>query len=140
MNNNNDNNNFDYHKEEDIFYNNDPSLPAQGSKHRYTDDELKEFVKCYNDPAYFIKHYVKIINLNNGVVPFILYPYQEKLIEQYHDNRFCLAMLGRQMGKCCKNTTKIKIRGKDKKEFEITCEDFYKWLKSKEVLNISKKD
>lgn len=134
------NSNIDNHnKEEEIFYNNDSSLPAQGSKHRYTDAELKEFVKCYNDPAYFIKNYVKIINLNNGVVPFTLYPYQEKLIKQYHDNRFCLAMLGRQMGKCCKNTTKIKIRGKDKKEFEITCEDFYKWLKSKEVLNISKK-
>lgn len=92
-------NTFNNNEEEEIFYNNDSSLPALGSKHRYTDNELKEIVKCYNEPTYFIKNYVKIINLNNGVVPFLLYPYQEKLIEQYHDNRFCLAMLGRQMGK-----------------------------------------
>lgn len=127
--------------DDDVFYNKDPSLPALGSNHKFTPDEIAEIVKCKNDPIYFIKNYVKITNLDSGVpIPFNLFPYQEKLIQQYHENRFCVSMCGRQMGKCCKNTTKIKIRGKDKKEFEITCEDFYKWLKFKEVLNISKKD
>lgn len=86
--------------DDDVFYNKDPSLPAPGSNHKFTPDEIAEIVKCKNDPIYFIKNYVKITNLDSGVpIPFNLFPYQEKLIQQYHENRFCVSMCGRQMGK-----------------------------------------
>lgn len=119
----------------DSFYKNDATLPALGSTHNYTEDEAREIIKCKRDPAYFIKNYIRVNNLDKGIVPFVLYPYQEKLIEQYHNNRFCLSMLGRQMGKCLTGDSKIRIRDKNKKEFEITCQEFYEWCKFQEFYN-----
>jgi hypothetical protein len=62
----------------------------------FTEDQVKEFIKCKNDPVYFINNYVKIGQL----VPAIkLYDYQEDLIRKYHNNRFCITKACRQSGK-----------------------------------------
>jgi phage terminase large subunit-like protein len=61
--------------------------------------EQQEYVKCKFDVIYFIKKYVQIISLDEGVVPFHLFPYQEKMIKHMEDNRFSIFMTSRQMGK-----------------------------------------
>jgi hypothetical protein len=52
-----------------------------------------------NDPAYFARTYVKVINLDKGLVPFDLYPYQEKMFKHFNENRFSIVLACRQSGK-----------------------------------------
>ena len=45
--------------------------------------EELEYQKCMQDPAYFARTYVKIISLDEGLVPFDLYPYQEEMFKHF---------------------------------------------------------
>jgi hypothetical protein len=65
----------------------------------YSEDQIQEYLKCMNSPAYFAKTYAKVINLNRGLVPFDLYPYQEKMFEHFENNRFNIVLACRQSGK-----------------------------------------
>ena len=65
----------------------------------FTPDQIQEFVKCKADPVYFCKNYIKIVSLDEGLVPFNLYDFQEEMINSFHDNRFNIAKLPRQTGK-----------------------------------------
>ena len=51
------------------------------------------------DPVYFIKNYIKIVSLDDGVINFNLYDFQEKMVTNFHENRFNIAKLPRQSGK-----------------------------------------
>lgn len=64
-----------------------------------TEEQLTEFVKCSQDPIYFIKKYLKIVNVDKGLVPFELWSFQERMIKSFHDNRFTICKIGRQSGK-----------------------------------------
>ena len=80
-------------------YRQNPNLPTPGYKHQFTQHEVEEFIKCKNDPVYFIENYVKIINIDKGLIPFKLYPFQHKLIDAYHNQRKVILLSGRQIGK-----------------------------------------
>ena len=80
-------------------YNGNSLVKKDGITHSYTQDEIKEYQKCMVDPAYFAKTYAKIINLDTGLVPFDLYPYQEKMFNHFNDNRFSIVLACRQSGK-----------------------------------------
>jgi hypothetical protein len=54
---------------------------------------------CKNDPVYFAKQHVKIVSLDEGLVPFQPYDFQERLIQNFHDNRFNICKMPRQTGK-----------------------------------------
>ena len=56
-------------------------------------------MKCKEDPVYFARNYIKIVSLDHGLVPFSMYPFQEKLIQNFHDNRFNICKMPRQTGK-----------------------------------------
>lgn len=75
------------------------NVKAGGTKTSYTREQIVEYAKCAEDPCYFIENYVKVISLDAGVVPFKLRPYQRRIVETVHDNRFTIAMLFRQSGK-----------------------------------------
>jgi hypothetical protein len=69
---------------------------------RYTLEEVKHLEACMDPvtgPLYFAKNFVKIQHPVRGSIPFDMYEYQEKLIQAYHENKQCIAMLPRQMGK-----------------------------------------
>jgi hypothetical protein len=76
-----------------------PNLKAEGVNINFTEDQVKEYVKCSQDPEYFIKKYIKVVSLDEGLVPFELYDYQEEIVETIHNNRFVIAKLPRQSGK-----------------------------------------
>ena len=59
---------------------------------------LDELEKCATDPVYFIKTYVNVIHPIKGVVPFHLFPFQERMIGEINDNRFTLVKKFRQAG------------------------------------------
>jgi hypothetical protein len=74
-------------------------LKKAGVEISYTEEHLKEIVKCTEDPVYFIKNYVKIVNVDRGLVPFEMWDFQEDMVRTFHDNRFCIAKMPRQVGK-----------------------------------------
>lgn len=81
-------------------YNGNRSLKQIGYAINYTQEEVTEILKCKDDPVYFIKNYCLIVSLDTELlVPFELYPYQEKFIQAIQDNRRVISMQPRQMGK-----------------------------------------
>jgi len=83
---------------DDIYLGN-PLLKKANVPIEFTEDQIQEFVKCKQDPVYFAKNYIKIVNLDEGLVPFDIYPFQEKLIRNFHSNRFNICKMPRQSGK-----------------------------------------
>lgn len=83
----------------ELFYKNDITLPAVGSDYDFSKEEIKEIVSCKADPIYFIRNYVRLLNPDKGTIPFEPYPYQEKMIEMFNNNRFSLGLSSRQSGK-----------------------------------------
>jgi len=75
------------------------TLPADGETYNYTAEELREYVRCSEDPVYFIRTYMKIIQVDRGLIEFDLYDFQEKMVESYHTHRFNVTMCSRQVGK-----------------------------------------
>jgi Terminase large subunit, T4likevirus-type, N-terminal len=57
-----------------------------------------ETIKCATDFNYFCHKYVKIVHPKRGLLPFITYTYQRKVIKEYNNNRFCIISKFRQGG------------------------------------------
>ena len=76
-----------------------PNLKKVNTPQEFTAEEISEFKKCEKDPIYFMKKYVQIVSLDEGLVPFNMYPFQEKIVETIHNNRFTICKLPRQSGK-----------------------------------------
>ena len=72
------------------------------SKQKYTLEEVKHLEACMHPtdgPLYFAKNFIKIQHPTKGSMKFEPYGYQEDLLRAYHDHRYTIAMLPRQMGK-----------------------------------------
>lgn len=65
----------------------------------FSKEEVAEFIKCTEDPIYFIKNYIKIVNVDRGLIPFEMWSFQEEMIKTFVDNRFSIAKMPRQVGK-----------------------------------------
>ena len=81
------------------WYLGNPNVRGADVEHPWTKEELVEYKKCLDNPVYFAKEYCKIIHLDEGLVPFNLYPYQERMFEHFEDNRFNIILACRQSGK-----------------------------------------
>jgi len=75
------------------------NLKGSGVEQEFTEEQVKEYVKCSKDPLYFIKHYVRIVTLDEGLVQFKPWDFQEDMIKKVHDNRFIICKFPRQTGK-----------------------------------------
>ena len=80
-------------------YHGNPNLKPLGYQHDFSQEEIEEYVKCKNDPVYFIEKYVKIITLDRGLQPFKLYDCQKEKVDCIMNNRRVVLMEGRQQGK-----------------------------------------
>ena len=76
-----------------------PRLKRINMQLSLTEDQVREYVKCANDPVYFIENYVKIITLDKGFVQIKLYPFQKEAVQDIHNNRRVIVKAGRQVGK-----------------------------------------
>jgi hypothetical protein len=76
-----------------------PNLKKANTPIEFTQENIVEFLKCKNDPVYFANNYIKIVSLDEGLVPFKQYPFQKKLIKNFHENRFNICKMPRQTGK-----------------------------------------
>ena len=94
-------------KKENKSYLNNPLIKRANSQHEYTQEQVKEILKCSEDPIYFIKNYIKIVHLDRGLVNFEMYPFQEKIVKTIQDNRFVICKIPRQSGKTISMTSWI---------------------------------
>ena len=76
-----------------------PNLKKANTPIEFSKDNIREFLKCKDDPVYFTRNYIKIVSLDEGLVPFNMYDFQEKLITRFHENRFNICKMPRQTGK-----------------------------------------
>jgi hypothetical protein len=81
-----------------------PNLKAVGVVHSYTKHEADEYIKCAKDVEYFARNYIKIVNVDFGLMPFNMWDFQAKMLHTFADNRFSICKLPRQVGK---STTSI---------------------------------
>ena len=75
------------------------NLKEAGIDIQFTEEQVIEYMKCAKDPVYFIEKYIKVVSLDEGLVPFKLYDFQEDMVQTVHENRFTIAKLPRQSGK-----------------------------------------
>ncbi len=75
------------------------NVKRDGVQQQWVEHEVVEYAKCMSDPSYFARKYVKIISLDDGLVNFNLYPYQEQMFNHFNDNRFSIVLACRQSGK-----------------------------------------
>ena len=81
------------------IYLGNPNLKKANTQIQFSAKQIEEFLKCKNDPLYFTQKYVRIVSLDEGLVPFKPYKFQEKLIKRFHKNRFNICKMPRQTGK-----------------------------------------
>lgn len=102
---------------------------------------IQEYAKCVNDPVYFAKKYIRIVHVDRGLIPFEMYPYQEKITREITENRRVAVLTARQAGKCVINSTVIKLRNKNTGEIiETTVGDFYDKAKKEQSADDANKE
>ena len=70
----------------------------RNSKGQLKDAIKQEYIKCVSDPVYFLKKYCVIQHPIKGKIPFALYDFQEKTIEEFIQHRFQIILKARQLG------------------------------------------
>ena len=85
-------------KEGDAYLSN-PNLKRANTSIQFTEEQIIEFLNCKDDPVYFAKKYIKIVNVDEGLIGFDLWPFQEKLVDNFHKHRFNICKMPRQVGK-----------------------------------------
>ena len=81
------------------IYLGNPLLKAAGVSVPFTKENIEEYLKCSEDYIYFIEKYCKIVTLDYGLQPFILYDCQKEKLNIIHNNRKVILMEPRQQGK-----------------------------------------
>ena len=81
------------------LYLGNPNLKKANVSQKFTKKQIAEFLKCADNPVYFIQKYIKIVSLDEGIIPFKMYDFQESMVESFHAERFNIAKLPRQSGK-----------------------------------------
>ena len=76
-----------------------PLLKKANTAIEWTEEMMVEFLRCKEDPVYFAQNHVKIVSLDEGLTQFQPYDFQEKLINNFHENRFNICKMPRQTGK-----------------------------------------
>tara|TARA_B100001989_G_scaffold39910_1_gene24436 strand:+ start:1930 stop:3576 length:1647 start_codon:yes stop_codon:yes gene_type:complete len=83
----------------DFTYLGNPNLKKANVQQEWTEEQVKEYARCMQDPLYFIQTYVRIVSLDEGLIPFKMYPFQKEMVGTFHKNRFTICKLPRQSGK-----------------------------------------
>ena len=115
-------------------YNGNKNLKRVGEQISFTEENVHEWLKCKEDPVYFINTYCKIISLDDGLIDFKTFGYQDRTIASMHENRRTIIMFPRQMGKCFCINTIVRLKQKSTgKVHEITIGQLYEYEKFKQL-------
>ena len=83
------------------------NIKKSGISVKWTDEMLKEYAKCMNDPLYFAEKYIKIVTIDKGFVPIKLYDFQKDILEKISNERRVVVGASRQSGKTTVSTAVI---------------------------------
>lgn len=122
----------------DTTYHGNPLLKGPREQVALTKDHILEIAKCKEDPIYFAENYIKIVNVDKGLIPIELYPYQRKLLQGLKDNRYSIILSCRQSGKCVCYDTIITVKNKNYNNgepFKISIGKFYDWILFNKIYN-----
>ena len=72
------------------YYNANQNLKAVGVPVEFTEEQVKEYIKCKRNPIYFIENYCKIVSLDEGVVDFKLYACQKRKTARKDSSKCCM--------------------------------------------------
>ena len=84
---------------ENNSYNGNSNLKPAGFEMQFTSEQVKELMRCKEDPIYFIENYCYIVSLDRGLILFSLYDCQKEKVDVIMNNRKVILMEGRQQGK-----------------------------------------
>ena len=76
-----------------------PLLKKANVPVEWTEEQILEYKKCMEDPLHFVQEYIKIVSLDEGLVPFKMFPFQKDMVGTIHNNRFTICKMPRQSGK-----------------------------------------
>ena len=76
-----------------------PLLKKANVPVEWTEEQILEYKKCMEEPLHFIQNYIKIVSLDEGLVPFKMFPFQKDMVGTIHNNRFTICKMPRQSGK-----------------------------------------
>ena len=76
-----------------------PLLKKSNVPVEWTKEQILEYQKCMEDPLHFIQNYIRIVSLDEGLVPFSMFPFQKDMVGTIHSNRFTICRMPRQSGK-----------------------------------------
>lgn len=82
-----------------LGYQGSPLLKKAGVQVNFTKEQYDEYVKCAQDPEYFIEGYLKGIDADKGLVPIKLRDYQRRMVRSFHGNRRTIVCTARRAGK-----------------------------------------
>ena len=82
-----------------INYLGNPNLKKKNIPISFTQEQVGEYIKCKDDPIHFIKNYIKIVTVDEGLVDFDLWDFQEEMVKKFDDDRFVICKMPRQTGK-----------------------------------------
>ena len=80
-------------------YRDNPLLKKVGVEHKFSKLEVEEYIKCAEDPIYFCMNYIKIVNVDEGLINFKMWDFQKDMLRLFKDNRFVITRCPRQVGK-----------------------------------------
>ena len=80
-------------------YNGNALLKRANQSIDWTAESVAEYIKCSQDPVYFTETYMKIVNVDRGLIGFKLYDYQKIMLRSFAANRFNIITTARQAGK-----------------------------------------
>jgi len=80
-------------------YNGNPLLKRSNVSINWTPEMVVEYEKCRHDVLYFAEHYMKIININKGLIAFEPYDYQREMLRTFEQERNTIVTTARQAGK-----------------------------------------
>ena len=76
----------------------DPNESMEDVERYELEKQKKELLKCVDSFEYFCHKYIKILHPIKGLVPFVLFNYQRRVIKEYEENRFNIISKFRQGG------------------------------------------
>lgn len=75
------------------------NLKRKDIRLEFTDEQVREYLRCARDVEYFCANYVKIVNVDKGLIQFQPYAYQGRMFDTFEDNRYTICKMPRQVGK-----------------------------------------
>ena len=65
-----------------------PLLKAAHIQQDWTEEQVGQYVRCQQDPLYFVTNFIKIVSVDEGLIEFDVRDYQEDMIDKFHNERF----------------------------------------------------